>query len=206
MVYDNIQFTKSGWIHRNRILVNGSPKWITLALKKDSDTLDIRERNLQNPAVNNNKLLRRIEGAYKKAPYFNNTYSLLKKCLTYDDNNLFKFIFNTIVAVCQHLSINTKIIISSTIPIDHSLKKQDRVIALCKFFNADEYINPPGGKLLYDKTVFNENGIELYFLEPEKVIYDQGIPEFVPQLSIIDVMMFNSLEKIKEYLNMYRLT
>ena len=34
VIYDNIQYTKKGWINRNRILVNGNDKILTLPLKK----------------------------------------------------------------------------------------------------------------------------------------------------------------------------
>ena len=39
IIYDNIEYTKKGWINRNRILFNGSPQIFTIPLKKDSDFL-----------------------------------------------------------------------------------------------------------------------------------------------------------------------
>ncbi len=46
VVYDNIEFTKKGWINRNRILVNGKDEYITLPIKKDSDFLHVKDRFL----------------------------------------------------------------------------------------------------------------------------------------------------------------
>ena len=45
VVYDNIKYTKKGWINRNRILVNGSDAYINFPLKKDSDYLDVKDRS-----------------------------------------------------------------------------------------------------------------------------------------------------------------
>mgnify|MGYP001408004049 CR=1 FL=1 len=206
IVYDNIKYVKGGWINRNRILVNGEPKWISLSLKNDSDYLHIRDRRLMNGMENNKRLLHRIEAAYKKAPNFRQVYPLVENCLTYPDENLFNFLFHSITEVCKFLAIQTELIVSSSVPINHFLKKQDKVIAFCNYFSVDTYINLPGGKALYDKHIFSEQGISLYFLEPENITYNQGGNSFVPQLSIIDVLMFNELERVKAYLTMYRLT
>ena len=46
VIYDNIQYTKKGWINRNRILVNGTDYLISLPLKKDSDYLNVVDRQL----------------------------------------------------------------------------------------------------------------------------------------------------------------
>jgi len=206
IVYDNVKFTKGGWINRNRILVHGTPKWITLALRKDSDHLSIRDRYLSNRKENTRKLLRLIQSAYRKAPYFQKVYPLVEECLLYEEDNLFNFVLKSIRMICESLNISTPIAVSSEIPIDHSLRKQDKVIALCKFFDAKVYINLPGGKSLYDRRAFIEHGIHIYFLEPRDIVYDQGVPSFVPNLSIIDVLMHNGYELCRQYLTMYDLT
>jgi hypothetical protein len=105
----------------------------------------------------------------------------------------------------SYLSITTPLSVSSTIAIDHSLKAEQKVLALCKERNATHYINPIGGLQLYDKTIFKNQGIELSFLQSSELIYDQLGNTFVPWLSIIDVMMFNSREKIGVLLKNFEL-
>ena len=85
------------------------------------------------------------------------------------------------------------------------MKSQDKVLSLCKAKNADVYINSIGGVELYDKTIFKQNGIELNFIKSNPIKYKQFNNEFIPWLSIIDVLMFNSKEEIKKYLNEYTL-
>jgi hypothetical protein len=204
IIYDNIQYTKKGWINRNRILTNGKDQLITLSVKKDSDYLNIVERELSESwEKDKNKMINVIRSSYNKAPYFQKTFELILKCLDNPEVNLFKFIYNSIILINDYLEIKTPIIISSTIDIDHTLKSQDKVLSLCKKQNADIYINSIGGVELYGKKTFKQNNIELNFIKSNPIQYKQFSNDFIPWLSIIDVMMFNSKEQIKEYLNNY---
>lgn len=204
VIYDNIQFTKKGWINRNRILINGKDEYISFPLKKDSDFLNVNERILSdNFTEEANKLLRKLEGAYHKAPYFNEVLPLIKGIILYPDTNLFNYISNSLQTICNYLNIKTAFIVSSTINIDHSLRGQQKVLALCKATGAKEYINPIGGTELYSKDIFKEHGLKLGFLQSLPVQYVQLKNEFVSWLSIIDVMMFNPVEKVTTYLNDY---
>ena len=201
VVYDNIQFTKKGWINRNRILVNGAAEYISLPLSKGSDYLNIDQRKLAGTFKTERiKLLRRINESYRKAPQFDTIYPLIESVITAEEENLFGFIYQSLQAVCQFLDIKTEFIISSTLPIDHQLRSQDKVIAICDALGANQYINTIGGKELYSKEIFQQYNIELNFIQSGTVEYPQFTNEFVPWLSIIDVMMFNSKEKVKEYL------
>jgi len=206
MIYDNIQFSKKGWFHRNNILLNGKKTLFSIPLKKDSDSLDVVNRFISNDAYKEiNKIIRQIENAYKKAPYFKDVFPMVKEILQNDERNLFKYIYNAVVKICDYLEIDTKIIISSEINIDHTLKSQDKVIALNTALHATKYINPIGGTELYKFEEFQKENIELCFLESEVPEYKQFNDEFIPYLSIIDIMMFNSKDEIKEILKKYKL-
>jgi energy-converting hydrogenase A subunit M len=206
IIYDNIQYTKKGWINRNRILVNKKDQLITLPIRKDSDYLNIIERELSESwEIDKNKMLNVIKSSYNKAPYFQDIFELISKCLNNPETNLFKFIYDSIISINNYLEIKTPIIISSTVDIDHTLKSQDKVLSLCKKQNTDTYINSIGGVELYDKETFKKNNIELNFIKSNPIQYKQFNNEFISWLSIIDVMMFNSKQQIKEYLNNYTL-
>jgi len=70
---------------------------------------------------------------------------------------------------------------------------------------ADIYLNAIGGQKLYNKETFKSNNIDLKFLRSNLICYPQFRNEFVPFLSILDVMMFNSIEEIKCILDNYEL-
>lgn len=199
IVYDNIKYTKKGWINRNRILLNGKEALISLPLKKDSDFLDVRDRELASD-FKKDKLLNQIKEAYRQAPYFDVVFPVVEKIVHYDDCNLFRFLHNSIVTVCDYLKLDTDIAISSGIEIDHSKRSQEKVIAMCRSVGASEYINAIGGVDLYSKDDFLTEGIDLKFIKADPLEYKQSGNEFVPWLSIVDVMMFNSVESIGGYL------
>ncbi|WP_073106265.1 WbqC family protein [Pollutimonas bauzanensis] len=199
VVYDNIKYTKKGWINRNRILRGGKDATFSLALKKDSDYLDIRDRHLA-VDFNRQKLLNQLRDAYMHAPYFKQTFPLVEGIVQYKNTNLFCFLHHSISQICEHLDIKTNIKISSDIAIDHSLKNKEKVLALCKAVNARTYVNPIGGIDLYSKETFEHENIELKFIQTKYFEYPQFDEEFLPWLSIIDVLMFNSLDKIQSHI------
>jgi len=198
VVYDNIKYTKKGWINRNRILTNGMDSIFSLPLKKDSDSLDVVRRMLA-VDFDQTKLINQFKGAYSRSPYFKQTWPLLERIVCYEERNLFRFIYHSIVEMCAHLGIDTKILISSEIDIDHGLKAQDKVIALCQALGADTYINAIGGLELYDRKEFGLQDIDLKFIKAEPFEYEQFDNAFVPWLSIVDVLMFNPLEQVKDF-------
>jgi len=206
VIYDNIQFAKKGWINRNRILVNGKDEFITIPLKKDSDYLDIDKRYLADTfEPDSQKILRRIKESYRKAPHFDIVYSIIEDVINYKDRNLFFFLFNSVRSICAYLEINTEFIVSSSVDIDHSLRAEEKVLAIAVKMNADTYVNPIGGLDLYSKDNFRTYNVDLKFIQSDSLVYRQFDNEFVPWLSILDVMMFNSNGEIKRMLNSFTL-
>jgi WbqC-like protein family len=196
IVYDNIKYTKKGWINRNRMLKDGKDVMFSLPLKGDSDALDICDRELATD-FNRDRLLNQFKAAYRPAPYFAQTFPLVEEIVRYEDRNLFRFLHHSIVKTCKHLGITTEIRVSSDFAIDHDLRSQDKVLALCQAADARTYINAIGGMELYSRETFREHGIELKFIQSKLFEYPQFGKEFVPWLSIVDVMMFNSVEAIR---------
>lgn len=204
VVYDNIQYTKKGWFNRNRFLQNGQDALFSIPLKNDSDYLDVNQRFISFE-YNKKKLIAQFQNAYNKAPYVKEVMPLIEKIIMFNDDNLFNYTFNSIKEICNYFDINTKIIISSSIDIDHSLKGSEKVKAICKALNADIYINTVGGVSLYDKEDFSQNELELKFIKPNDIQYKQFNDDFVPWLSIIDILMFNCKEEIHKMIMEYEL-
>jgi hypothetical protein len=199
VIYDNIKYTKKGWINRNRILRHGQPAVISLPLKSDSDSLDVVDRQLA-ADFDSAKLLNRIADAYRKAPCFAQAFPVVERILDHDERNLFRFLRNSIVETCGYLEIDTEFAVTSTFPIDPVLKGQDKVIALCGQTGADIYVNAIGGMELYSTEAFRSEGLELQFIRSGPFEYRQFGEPFVSSLSIVDVMMFNPIAVIRQCL------
>lgn len=196
IVHDSVKYTKKGWINRNRILVNGADAIISVPLKHASDVLNICERELAMD-FEPDKILNRIAGAYRKAPFFAGTFHLAEQIVRYEDRNLFRYLVHSITKISEALGIETRIATASTFGIDPSLRHQEKVIALCKAAGAAVYVNAIGGVKLYSDEAFRSAGLELRFIDSKPFDYRQFDAPFVPSLSIIDVMMFNPPDQVR---------
>jgi hypothetical protein len=197
IVYDNIKYTKKGWINRNRMLRGSEPVVFSLPLRADSDALEVRDRALA-PTFDRAALLNRIREAYRRAPCFEGTFEFVRSVVLHEDVNLFGFVHHSIARTCAHLGIGTPIVVSSTLDVDHCLRAQDRVLSLCRHAGATTYVNAIGGTELYHAEDFRAQGIDLRFLRSRPHPYPQAGAAFVPWLSILDVMMFNETAAVRE--------
>lgn len=204
VVYDNIKYTKKGWINRNRYLLDGRAATFSVPIRNDSDYLDIGLRRLAGD-FDRRKLLAQLREPYRKAPYFDSTYALLEEVVNVASTGLYDFLLEGLQLTCKHLGLPTRLRTASEIPADHSLRAQDRVIAIASRIGADRYINPIGGTDLYSRTCFAEAGIDLRFLQAGPIEYHQFGKPFVPWLSILDVLMFNGTERTRHLLSNYEL-
>lgn len=205
VIYDDVNFIKGGWINRNRILVNGAPKYFNVPMLGSSSNILINEVRVDHNEAVIRKSLRSIEGAYRKAPYFDIVNPMLKEILWCGEDNIAKYIEHSFRVICKYLDIKTELVVSSDLDKDNTLKGQDKVLAICRLLGATEYYNAIGGQELYSYEVFREHGLQLNFVETKDIVYQQFDNEFQPNLSMIDVMMFNPRDRIKEYLEAYTL-
>ena len=205
VIYDDVNFIKGGWINRNRMLVNGEPKLFNIQMQGASPNKLINEIEVSNNKVWKKKLLKTIENSYRKAPFYTDVFPIIEEIINYDECNLAKYLANSIKKVCNYLNIETELIVSSTLYKDNSLKAQEKVIAICKELKATEYYNAIGGQELYSYENFGADGIKLSFLKTNEIIYKQFDNSFISNLSILDILMFNSIEEIKSFLENYEL-
>lgn len=204
--YDDVNFIKKGWINRNKILINGKESIITFPLIKASQNKLINEIDLFLNNKEKIKIITKLEMAYKKAPYFDSTINLVKEIINADLSNIAKYSANSITKISNFLEIDVSFDFSSTqSPESKGMNKADRLIHICKKNNSCKYINSIGGQTLYSKDYFNVNGINLSFIENYIEPYSQFGGEFVPNLSIIDIIMFNDIKNIKKMINKYNL-
>ncbi len=205
VIFDDVNFINRGWIHRNRILINGEPAYINVPMLEASQNKKICEIKVNEDEKLKKTNLNKIQSAYGRAPFFKEVFPVISDAIQYKSENLADYNTHAIRAVCHYLSIDTKIIMSSEINKDNSLKAQDKILDICIRLGANEYINAIGGRELYKHAAFDDAGIKLLFLKTGDIRYDQFGGDFVSNLSLIDVMMFSSCHKIREMLGEFSL-
>tara|TARA_S200000501_G_scaffold337599_1_gene343806 strand:+ start:645 stop:1367 length:723 start_codon:yes stop_codon:yes gene_type:complete len=203
--YDDVNFKKRGWIHRNNILLNGKSHLFTIPLKKSSQNKKINEIFLSEESeVFNSKFLKKIHNSYRKAPYFKETYNLIENIIFKKNDNICDLAIDSILEVYKYIDKEIKFDKSSIIsPESVDMNKADRLIHITKKLNASTYINLLAGKELYRKNYFSQHKINLKFVYSNDTSYRQFGNNFVNNLSIIDLLMFNSKEKLFDLFSQY---
>lgn len=202
VVYDDVNYIKGGWINRNFILAQGSKLLFTLPLQGASPN------QLINQVVvggRQEKLLATIRHCYAKAPQFPAVFPLVEEIILQQEKNLARYLDYGLRRVCEHLGLHPRWHVSSNLSKDNELRGQEKVLAICEELGAKQYINVPGGKELYARDDFAHRGMLLSFIQPKAVTYRQFGKDFVPNLSIIDVMMFNDQAQCARLIEEYEL-
>lgn len=206
VILDDVNYINKGWINRNRILVNGSDHLFTIPLEDASQNKLICDISIQKEDKWKSKFIKLIQMSYSKAPQFKIVFPLIEDSISNNENNLSAFIYYAQSAILNYLQIDTRIIKSAGIYQNQNLKGQDRILDICLKENTSNYINPIGGIELYSKEIFEQNNIELHFIKSKSIEYKQFKNEFVPYLSIIDTLMFNDIDGVKNMLTQFELS
>lgn len=202
LIYDDVSFIKQGYINRNSILSPSGITRFTVPVPGASSNKLIAGLQFT-PDVT--KVLKTIEQSYSKAPYFESVFPLIRQILENEDRFISSVCMKSYQAIFSYLGIDKKIKKTSEISYDRTESARDRLIALCHKFEADCYINSPGGRSLYTKVDFAEQGVELKFIELLPMEYDQDGDDFIPNLSIIDVLMRCPPEEVVTLMAKYEL-
>ena len=207
VVYDDVAYIKQGWINRNRILVNGGEHRFTVPLRKASSFKRINETEVDPDSYVRwlDRFLITVEQSYRRAPCFGPIRELLRGVFEGFEGSIATLALRSILATASYLDLRTPIVESACVYGNNGLAGGRRIIDLCKKEGADEYINPIGGQRLYRHGDFSVHGIALSFIRSRPVSYSQLGSQFIPGLSIIDVMMFNDPGQVRELLSEFDL-
>ena len=199
LVGDDYAFMKMSWIPRNRILVNGRVQYFRIEVSGQSCHRLIKDTQLV--PIDAATKLRTLEMAYHKAPCFAEAYPVAERIMQYKSLNLKDFLVNSIRQVCDYLYISTPIAFTSDVPGNSALRFDERIYHFCRHFGADRYVNAIGGRELYSPGKFKDRGIRLEFLRSDIPPYRQSGDTAIPDLSVLDAMMFVPRERLRDMLD-----
>ena len=164
VIYDDVNYIKSGWINRNRLLVNGKSTYITVPMNQASSYKRICDISLQSSLVWRDKLIKMVEITYRKSPYFFDVFPVVKKLIHYETDSLSDYLVNQLQTLAVFMGINTDFVLTSMCYENNELSGQNRILDICKQEGATTYINPQGGQSLYNRVAFAQSGLDLKFL------------------------------------------
>jgi len=204
--YDDVNFIKGGWINRNKI--GNQNQLFTIPLHKASPNKKIQDIEIHHEKCNfwKKKFLKTIYYEYSQAQFFDDIYSQLVAFFNLSFENISVLAQSSVKLCCEYLGLEKEFYISSSLPVPPDISRSDRLIDITKYLNSNKYINSVGGKKLYEKSYFSDYGVSLQFLHPklptDLQLNSSGCHSY---LSIIDVMMHNTKDDIKEMLDKYTL-
>ena len=205
VIYDDVTFIKQGWINRNRILINGTPHYITIPLAGASPNKRICDIATQGGQRWRVKMIRSIGFSYARSTFYPLVFPEIERQVLNESVNLAGYLVVHLTSMVQYLGIETEIVKSSRTYDNGDLKGQERVIDICKREGASTYVNLPGGRELYDAESFAAANMSLEFLVSRASPYPQRGAEFVPNLSVIDALMEVGTDGVVERLCEYDL-
>jgi hypothetical protein len=207
VIADDFTFIKQGWINRNRLLINGNAAYFTVPLKRHPATALIHEVEIDDAGNSRwrGPLLKTIGNFYRRAPSFEAVYPIAERVFGGPFTHIAEMARASVREVALYLGLTTTVVDSSAVYGNAHLKGQDRVIDTCRAERATDYINAPGGRALYSSEAFLAHGIRLHFLSANPFEYSQFGQPFVPDLSIIDLLMFNTAGDARALLQRYQL-
>ena len=181
VIYDCVQFTRRGYVHRNQLPnSSGELAWLTLPLAKAPQDIKIAELAFPEDAEV------RMQEQLNKFPLFRGKRFLESELNTLRNSFSLSptaYITNSLKLICQVLDIPFNVAFSSELNLPAELKGQERIIATAKHFNASTYINSPGGKSLYNVDDFKKHNIDLKFLSD----YQGGYQSVLPRIFSEDI-------------------
>ena len=201
---DDVQYIRRSWVNRNRIRSAQGWRYITLPICKQPRGTLISCTRLHEPAETFPKIRHSLLREYTRAPYWEETAALCEELFAEPMASLSRFNAESTRRIARHLGITTSTSLASELT-PTGLKGEERIVEICGQLGADHYINAIGGRSLYDKGRFARAGIRLSFFQVRVLEYSQGREQFVPGLSIVDVLMFNPLAGVREMLQDYEL-
>ncbi|MFC5453923.1 WbqC family protein [Prosthecobacter fluviatilis] len=196
---DDVNYINRGWINRNRLRTPQGPAWFTLPLIGASQNRLICEIDIKTDDGWKRSLERTISITYSKAPFFADIFPLFQSWLSSASGNLAQYLSRNLQDIAAWLGLDTQMVPSSSIYPKGELRGQHRILDICLREGADMYVNPPGGRELYDASVFSSSGVQLQFLKPElQNLQLVSAGEDGPVLSILDLMMYNSQQSLRQ--------
>lgn len=204
--YDDVNFIKRGWINRNRILVNGEDHLFTIPIEKASQNKLINQTYPKMDDKYLRKFFETLEAAYSKAPYYEEVLELIEDVFDSGFDTIADMAIFSIVKTYEYLGRDIKYLRSSICSREsRGLGKAERLIAITQKLGYKNYVNAPGGMELYNKEAFLDEDVNLSFIKSKLPLYKQFKNDFLPGLSIIDLLMFNTPKEVLKQFDSYKL-
>lgn len=209
VVFDDSQYTSRSWMNRNRVL-HPSAGWSYINLPVHKTGLNSKIKDVLVVDKKDSWLRVRAQLAHykNKAPFYNQVLSIVDEAFSVESHRLVDINVSSIKSVCRYLNVAFDYTISSRVNFDYSTVREadDWAFVITRQMGGEQYVNPSSGRHLFSRKKYIEGGIDLLFHEFEPFVYDCGQFKFESSLSILDVLMWNTVESVRSGLSCFKLS
>lgn len=201
VIYDDVQYDKEGWRNRNRIKTTTGTQWLTVpVLVKFDEHPFISEVKIDNQTNWRKKHFFSIRQNYSKSPFFKKYIGIFEEAYSREWEYLIDIDIHFMTALAEPLGMRGKKIVRSS-ALNVGGDRLGRLINICKLFNADTFYEGAAGKDYIDDNVFAEHGIKIEYQDYQHPIYKQLYGDFIPYLSVIDLIFNHGEESLSILVN-----
>ena len=195
IVFDITQYTPKTWMNRNRILhPHTGWQYVTVPLANSSISIKTSEAKVLNVSEAKASLVGKLSHYKKRAPYFEMVNALINEVFdSATDDSLVHLNVRGLDAVCRYLDIpfNYRVCSELNLPLPEKLRPGGWALEICSLLGATDYVNPASGQDLFDLAEFSRREISLHSAQVKEFVYVVAPYQFEPNLSILDVLMWN---------------
>ncbi len=190
VIYDNVQFDRRGWRNRNRVKGPDGQVWLTVpVVQKGHFGEKVCNAHIDNQQAWKRKHVESLRRFYARAPYFKNYFEPLAETIKKPHEKLIDLDISLIYLLARWIGEpEPKFRRSSEMGIEGG--RTSRLLNICKALGADEYYTGAAARRYFESNLFDDAGIRVEFQDYTHPVYPQLFGEFIPYLSIID-LLFN---------------
>jgi hypothetical protein len=199
VVFDTAQYIRHGWVNRNRIL-HPTTHWqyVIAPLQKHARETPIKDIQVAAGQEWRMRILGQLQHYRGRAPHYQTVVDLVSSVLSEDILLLSRLNIRFLQRVCEHLNIrfNFQVFSEMNLALPPVSSPGQWALEISSALQASEYLNPPGGQDLFDPAAFAARGVKLTIQQHAPFVYTCPRYQFIPDLSIIDVLMWNTPAEI----------
>lgn len=203
IILDDFQFSVQSYHQRNKLFVNkGQVDWYSVPVnKRASFQCPLNATKIDESLNWRKKMWKRIQNNYSNAPYYQTLAPWLEGWILEPKESLASQNYQFIKFVCDALEYRGEFIFSSEYP--SKKVRSERVAELLYISRAKEYLCAKGSfDYMLSDNIFPMAGVNTFFQDYEPIVYPQvgSKGEFIPYLSVLDILMNIGPIKTREHI------
>lgn len=193
---DDVKYTKQDWRNNNQVKSSYGVAKIFAPVKKTYEETLINQAMISYNEKWEQKLLNQLKANYCKACFYDEVIEFIKPIILNKYERLIDLNYNLNNAILKYLGIKTQILFSSNIPKTTN-DKNLRLLEICRNFeNVNVFYDGKKAKNFIDVSLFQQNGVDVIFQDYQHKRYHQLWGDFVPYMSILDLLMNHGKESL----------